>query len=279
MTRRELLALTGQCGATGLVARLAPRAAVFAQQPAIDPWGKGDLIRRSVRPPDYETPVALLDPFITPIQHFFVRSHLPVPPVVDASAWRLEVNGDVASPLSLSVDEIRRMPATTIIMTLECAGNGRALFDPPVAGIQWRKGAVGTARWTGVRMGDLLKRAVVKAGGRFVLMNGGDTPLGTMPDFIRQVAIDKALDPDTIVAYEMNGRPIPPVHGFPLRAIIPGWEGAYSVKWLNALSVSAVESTSFWVATAYRYPIRRVAPGAAWTRRTWHPSQAWSSSL
>jgi hypothetical protein len=155
------------------------------------------------------------------------------------------------------------MPATTITVTLECAGNGRAFFDPPVAGIQWQKGAVGTARWTGVRMADLLKRAGAKPTGRFVVMNGGDSPVGTVPDFVRQAPIDKAMHPDTIVAYEMNGQAIPPVHGFPLRAIIPGWEGAYSVKWLNVLRVSAAEADSFWVATAYRYPVRRIAPGAA----------------
>ena len=107
-------------------------------------------------------------------------------------------------------------------MTLECAGNGRAFFDPPVAGIQWGKGAVGTARWTGVRLADVLKRAGVRSTGRFVLMNGADRPLGTMPDFVRQVPIDKAMHPDTLIAYEMNGQPIPPLHGFPLRAIIPG---------------------------------------------------------
>jgi DMSO/TMAO reductase YedYZ molybdopterin-dependent catalytic subunit len=112
-------------------------------------------------------------------------------------------------------------------------------------------------------MAELLKRAGVKPGGRFVIMSGADSALGTMPDFVRQVPIAKALDPDTLVAFEMNGQPIPAVHGSPLRAIVPGWEGAYSMKWLNSLRVSASESDSFWVATAYRYPVRRVAPGAA----------------
>jgi sulfite oxidase len=263
MTRRELLVLARRLGAVGVAAQLSPGASLLGQLSDSDPWGKAKLIRRSARPPDYESPVSLLDSFITSSEHFYVRSHLPVPTAPNVAAWRLEVGGDVASPLSLSVDEIRKMPATTITMTLECAGNGRALFDPPVAGVQWQKGAVGTARWTGVRMADLLKRAGARATGRFVFMNGADVPLGTMPDFVRQVPIEKALHPDTIVAYEMNGQPIRPVHGFPLRAMIPGWEGAYSMKWLNTLRVSAVESDSFWVATAYRYPVRRVAPGAA----------------
>ena len=269
MHRRKWLALTAQLGAAGLVSRVVPGASLFAQaQPAaaaavVDAWGKGKLIRRSARPPDYETPVALLDSFITPIEHFYVRSHLPVPPILDATAWRLQVGGEVATPLSLSVAELRAMPAATVTMTLECAGNGRAFFDPPVAGIQWQKGAVGTARWTGVRMADLLKRAGARSSGRFAIMNAADRPLGTMPDFIRQIPIDKAMHPDTLIAYDMNGQPIPLVHGFPLRAIVPGWEGAYAIKWLNELTVSAAESDSFWVVTGYRYPTRRVAPGAA----------------
>jgi DMSO/TMAO reductase YedYZ molybdopterin-dependent catalytic subunit len=154
------------------------------------------------------------------------------------------------------------MPAATVTVTLECAGNGRAFFDPPVAGIQWQKGAVGTARWTGVRMADILKRAGVRDTARVVTMNGADRPLGTMPDFVRQVPIAKALDADTLIAYEMNGQPIAPVHGFPLRAIVPGWEGAYAVKWLTTLTVLDTEFDGFWVATGYRYPVKRVSPGA-----------------
>ena len=148
----------------------------------------------------------------------------------------------------MSLDEIRKLPSTTITMTLECAGNGRAFFDPPVAGIQWAKGAVGTARWTGVRLAEVLKRAGAKSTARFVYMNGADRPLGTMPDFVRQLPIEKATHPDTILAYDMNGQPITPLHGFPLRAIVPGWEGAYSIKWLTSLRVADRESDS-WVAT------------------------------
>src|SRR6185436_12704419 len=102
-----------------------------------------------------------------------------------------------------------------------------------------------------------------KSSGRFVVMNGGDLPLGTMPDFVRQLPIDKAMHADTLIAYEMNGEPLPAIHGFPLRAIVPGWEGAYWMKWLASLHVADREHDGFWVATAYRYPVRRVAPGAA----------------
>jgi DMSO/TMAO reductase YedYZ molybdopterin-dependent catalytic subunit len=259
MNRREWLALTSRLG----VAAAAPwaGAAPLLAQPR-DPWGKDALTRLSARPPDYETPVALLDRHITPIEHFYVRCHLPVPASTDPQGWTLRVEGAVATPVSLSMAELRALPAVTTTVTLECAGNGRAFFTPPVAGIQWKKGAVGTARWTGARLADVLARAGAQDAGRFVHMAGADRPLGTMPPFVRQVPMDKARHPDTIVAYEMNGQPIPAVHGGPLRAIVPGWEGAYSMKWLTRLQVSAVESDSFWVATAYRYPVRRVAPGA-----------------
>ncbi|OFW46806.1 MAG: hypothetical protein A3J29_22195 [Acidobacteria bacterium RIFCSPLOWO2_12_FULL_67_14b] len=247
----------------GLVARFAP-ADLFAQAPgAAQRFGKEKLLVRSLRPPDFETPVALLDSFITPIEHFYVRSHLPAPASLDAASWALKIGGEVDAPVSLSIDEIRKLPAVTITMTLECAGNGRSFFDPAVAGIQWEKGAVGTARFTGARMADVLKRAGAKATGKNVEMHAADRPLGTMPAFVRQVPMAKAMHPDTLVAYDMNGQPISAVHGFPLRAIVPGWEGAYSVKWLTALNVLDKDSDSFWVATGYRYPTRRVAPGAA----------------
>jgi len=221
------------------------------------------LMVRSLRPPDYETPVALLDSWLTPVEHFYVRSHMPTPPGLDAATWTLQIEGEVNTPITLNLDELRKMPSATLTTVLECAGNGRAFFDPPVAGIQWGKGAVGNARWTGVRLGDLLKRAGLKSSGLFVTMNGADRGLGSQPDFVRQLPIAKATHPDTLVAYEMNGQPIAPLHGFPLRAIVPGWEGAYSIKWLTTVRVIDREFDGFWVATGYRYPTKHVAPGTA----------------
>src|SRR5687767_2266254 len=196
-TRRDLLGFAARAGSAGLLTRHTSWD-LLAQgaRPAVAP-GKEKLMVRSLRPPDYETPVALLDSWITPVEHFYVRSHLPVPPGLDAKAWTLQVEGDVNTPLSLGLDELRKMPATTVTAVLECAGNGRAFFDPPVAGIQWGKGAVGNARWKGVRMADVLKRAGVKATGRFVIMNAADRPLGTMPDYVRQIPLDKAKPADT----------------------------------------------------------------------------------
>jgi sulfite oxidase len=259
ISRRDLFS---HLAMAAVAARVAP-ADLFAQTPsAAQRYGKDKLIIRSTRPPDFETPVALLDSFITPNDVFYVRSHLPIPQV-DAASWSLKVGGEVNSPVALSLDEIKKLPATTITMTLECAGNGRGFFQPALAGIQWEKGAVGTARFTGVRLSEVLKKVGVKSTGLNVEMHAADRPLGTMPAFVRQVPMAKAMHPDTIIAWDMNGQPIPLPHGSPLRAIIPGWEGAYSVKWLNALNVLAKDSDSFWVATGYRYPNRRVAPGAA----------------
>jgi sulfite oxidase len=260
-TRRQWIDLATRASALGVVAQYAP-GDLWAQAPRVAA-GKEKLLVRSVRPPDYETPVALLDSWITPVEHFYVRQHMPTPVGLDAATWTLQVEGDVDAPVTLTLDELRKMPSATITTVLECAGNGRAFFDPPVAGIQWEKGAVGNARWTGVRMGEVLKRAGVKASGKFVTMNGADRGMGQQPDFVRQVPIDKALHPDTVIAYEMNGQAIHPLHGFPLRAIIPGWEGAYSIKWLTNLRVIDKEFDGFWVATGYRYPTRSVAPGAA----------------
>jgi DMSO/TMAO reductase YedYZ molybdopterin-dependent catalytic subunit len=272
MTRRELIAQAARAAAAGAALTTVPVWARQAPAPMpVDPWGKARLTRLSARPPDYETPVALLNDFITPIEHFYVRSHLPVPAALDAATWTLTVNGLVSTPLSLSVADLRALLQHTVTVTLECAGNGRAFFDPPVAGLQWKKGAVGTARWTGVRLRDILARAGVGPKAAFVHMEGADRPLGTMPAFVRQVPMAKAMHEDTLIALSMNGQPIPPVHGAPLRAIIPGWEGAYAIKWLTRLTVAEASSDSFWVATGYRYPTRRVSPGDAVDARDMAP--------
>lgn len=259
LSRREVIALGAQASAAAALATVWPATAAAQGLP-----GKhASLIARSVRPPDYETPVALLDSFLTPLDAFYVRCHMPVPTQLDEAAWTLAIDGDVATPTTISVAEIKTLPPASVTMTLECAGNGRVYFDPPVAGVQWRKGAVGTAKWTGARLADVLKRAGVKAGSTHVWMASADRPLGSQPPFVRQLALAKATDPDTILAYAMNDQPIPALHGAPLRLIVPGWEGAYSVKWLNKLTVASREHDGFWVATAYRYPVKRVAPGAA----------------
>ena len=258
MTRRELIVGAGQVGAGLALGQLLPEA-VFAQNGV---KGKERLIVRSLRPEDLETPVGLLNTWITPNELFYVRHHAYMP-TVDAGSWKVTIDGEVAQPVTLTLDELKKLPKATVTVTLECAGNGRSFYDPPVAGIQWEKGAVGTARFSGARLADVLKKAGVKPTARYIAMNGADKGVGKQPDFIRNVAIDKALHPDTILAYEMNGEPLPAIHGFPLRAVVPGWEGAYAVKWLNHLQALDKEHEGFFVKTAYRYPRMRVAPGQA----------------
>lgn len=258
ISRRTFLHGAIQAAALGAVPGLAPlgRALQRGGSPP-DPR----LIVRSRSPQDLETPVHLLSDWITPNDLFFVRSHLPTPDV-DAATWTLRVGGSVERPLTLRLDDLQALPRVTVVATLECAGNGRAFFDPAVAGVQWQRGAVGNARWTGVRLSDVLRRAGARPAGQFVLLDGADRPIGTVPDFSRTVPIAKAMHRDTLLAFEMNGVPIPVSHGFPLRAIVPGWEGAYWVKWLTALTVLDSQHDGFFVQTAYRYPRQVVAPGS-----------------
>lgn len=255
-SRRSFIAVTCRACAAGAVYGLWPSNGVSGQADL----AKDRLIVRSARPQDLETPPHLLDTWITPNDLFYVRSHFYTPSI-DEAAWRLVVDGEVEKPLTMTLADLKRAPAT-VVATLECAGNGRAFFDPPVAGVQWQKGAVGTARWTGVRLRDLLRTAGVKASARHLWLDGADTGVGRAPDFVRNLPIDKALDADTLLAYEMNGQALPVPHGFPLRAIVPGWEGAYSVKWLTHIRVSDREHDGAFVQGGYRYPRQPVRPGA-----------------
>jgi DMSO/TMAO reductase YedYZ molybdopterin-dependent catalytic subunit len=223
---------------------------------------KRDMLVRSVRPEDLEMPLSGFSDYLTPVEHFFVRTHVYVP-TVDLSQWRLSVGGSVATPLTLTMDDLRKLPAAELIGVLECAGNGRAFYQPPVPGLQWGQGAVGNARWRGVRLADVLKRAGVQPSAREILFDGADVPLGTMPDFQRSLPLAKALDANTLLAYQMNGETLPVKHGFPLRVVAPGWAGDSWVKWITSIRVLDQESDGFWMKTAYRHPDRPVAPGAS----------------
>jgi DMSO/TMAO reductase YedYZ molybdopterin-dependent catalytic subunit len=257
--RRLFLARAWQVGLAAGVSRVMPwDSDVLAQGAA---FAERRLVR-SARPQDIETPVVLLDSWVTPNDLFYVRSHLYTP-TVNPESWALSVDGDVERPLTLRLADLKQLPRVSMPVTLECAGNGRAFFEPPVAGVQWERGAVGNARWTGVRLADVLKQAGAKTSGKFVWLDGADRPMGKVPDFVRQLPVEKAMHADTILVYEMNGEPLPVANGFPLRAIVPGWEAAYSVKWLTHIQVSDHEHDGFFVQTAYRYPRMRVAPGAA----------------
>ena len=220
------------------------------------------MIVRSPQPADLEMPLDGFTEWITPIDRFFVRCHT-ITPRVNLSDWSLKIDGVVDRPLTLTLEDIKKLPRVEMVSVLECAGNGRAFYQPRVAGTQWEYGSVGNGRWAGVRLRDVLQKAGVKDTAKVVLCDGADVPLGKMPDFQRTLPLAKALDPDTLLAYEMNGQPLPVEHGFPLRVIAPGWAGDSWVKWLQHIEVLDHEFDGFWMTTAYRHPPNHVAPGTA----------------
>jgi DMSO/TMAO reductase YedYZ molybdopterin-dependent catalytic subunit len=230
-------------------------------QPALERT-KRDMVVRSARPQDLEMPLSGFSDYITPLDHFFVRTHVYTPRVT-TNEWRLTVDGAVATPLTLTMDDVRRLPAVELVSVLECAGNGRGFYEPSVPGLQWANGAVGNGRWRGVRLADVLKQAGVNASAKEILFGGADVPIGTMPDFQRSIPVAKALDADTLLAYEMNGETLPVQHGFPLRVVAPGWAGDCWIKWLTSISILDNEHDGFWMARAYRHPGRPVEPGTA----------------
>ena len=223
------------------------------------------MIERTSRPINEEALLGVFTERITPVESFFVRNHFDVSSVSNA-AYSLVVDGLVAQPLTLSLADLQKMPQVTVEAVLQCAGNGRALFRPRVPGVQWQRGAVGNARWTGVRLKEILARAgvAVSAGPRFVQLQGHERPIfDQTPPFIRAIPFDKAVHDDTIVALTMNDAPLPLVHGAPARLIVPGWVGDDWMKWLAHVSVVNAEPSAFFYATAYRFPTEPIAPGAA----------------
>ena len=240
----------------------ASAAALFSRTVRSADEQRGGMITLSPRPTDLEMPVDGFVDEITPVEHFFVRSHTYIPEVRERD-WKLVVDGLVERPLTLSLTDLKRFPRSELVGVLECAGNGRSFYSPTVAGAQWRFGSVGNARWSGVCLRDVLQKAGLKSGAAQLLMDGADVPLGTMPDFQRTLPINKGLHEDTLLAFEMNGKPLTAQHGFPLRVIAPGWAGDSWTKWLQHIEVLDHEFDGFWMKTAYRHPKSPVAPGTA----------------
>jgi sulfite oxidase len=224
--------------------------------------GKEGMILRSRRFLDLEMPPEFFDTWITPVPHFFVRNHMHEPDTLDEHTWRLTVGGEVDTPLTFSLSELAKLQPHSVTNTLECAGNGRAFQQPHVPGVQWLKGAVGTARFSGPRLRDLLQRARVKPTGKHVMFRGVDGVPGKVPPFIRSIPIEKAMDSDTLVATHMNKAPLTKHHGFPARALVPGWMGAASCKWLAEIKVLDKEFDGNFMKPGYRMPNHPVAPGA-----------------
>jgi DMSO/TMAO reductase YedYZ molybdopterin-dependent catalytic subunit len=220
--------------------------------------GKRPLIRLSYRPPNFETPLAVFTDTITPNDAFFVRYHLADIPEVDAATWRLKVGGDgAATAAEYSLDQLRSgFEQVELVAVCQCAGNRRGLSNPHVQGIEWGYGAMGNARWKGVRLRDVLTKAGIKPDAVEVVFDGADKPiLSKTPDFVKSLPTAKAMDENTLIAFEMNGQPLPHWNGFPARLIVPGWAGTYWMKHLVTVDAVTKPSTNFWMATAYRIPL------------------------
>ena len=234
---------------------------------------KRALIRLTSRPPQLETPFAVFnDGAITPNDAFFVRYHLagspPARELLTADAFRVQVLGRVKTPLKLSVEELRaQFEPVEVVAVNQCSGNSRGFFQPRVPGGQSANGAMGNAKWKGVRLKDVLEKAGLTEGAKQVLFNGLDTPPAPkVPDFIKALDVEQALDPDILIAFEMNGEPLPWLNGFPLRLVVPGHYGTYWVKHLHEITVVDEQFKGFWMDPAYRIPdteCAAIAPGTA----------------
>ncbi len=239
------------------------------ERPLVKYPQKRPLIRLTSRPPQLETPFSVFNEgIITPNDAFFVRYHLPnLPLEIDAEKFRIAVKGKVATPLSLAVADLKQQfePAEVVAVN-QCSGNSRGFFQPRVPGGQLGHGAMGNARWRGARLKDVLEKAGVAAGAKQVSFDGLDTPaIEKTPDFVKALDIDHALDGELLLAYEMNGEPLPMLNGYPLRLVVPGYYGTYWVKHLHEINVLDEVFSGFWMGTAYRIPDTAgacVMPGA-----------------
>jgi DMSO/TMAO reductase YedYZ molybdopterin-dependent catalytic subunit len=227
----------------------------------------GGLIVRQSDPLNLESPFGALDSFITRNEDFFVRCHFSIPEI-PRDHWRLKIGGEVQRPVEFKWDDLRAMPETTVTATIECAGNGRVFLTPKVDGAQWERGAVGNAVWTGVRLAEVFQRAGLRMSAREVILSGADRGViesapkpGGEIHYARSLPVAKASH-DVLLAWQMNGKELTPAHGFPLRAIVPGWYGMASVKWLSEITAIASPFHGYYQSVDYAY----------WHRETGEPS-------
>lgn len=279
MDRRCFLAsgAVGLAGWTGgmLVSRAEETARLpfdNGERPLVKYPQKRPLLRHTARPPQLETPFPVFNEgLLTPNDAFFVRYHLAGSPpprtVLDPETFRLQVRGTVKSPLTLSLEDLqRRFETVEVVAVNQCSGNSRGFFQPRVPGGQSGNGNMGCARWRGVRLADVLKASNLLPQSRQVLFDGLDRPLvASVPDFVKALDVDQALDPEVLLAWEMNGEPLPWLNGYPLRLVVPGHYGTYWVKHLHSIQVVDATYSGFWMNPAYRIPddpCAHVAPGS-----------------
>ena len=229
---------------------------------------KEGLALLNARPINMETPAHLLDDAITPANRLFVRNNGIVPDYEEhpAENWTITIDGEVDKPLTLSIADLKRdFEVVTKQLWIECGGNGRKFYEPGASGNQWSLGAIGCPQWTGVRLRDVLKKAGVKDSAVYTAHHSVDMHLSGDPEkapISRGVPIAKALEEDSIIAFEMNGEPLPVLNGFPLRLVVPGWPGSCSQKWLKRIEIrDQIHDGPKMTGTAYRMPAYPVSPG------------------
>lgn len=214
-------------------------------------------IVRSEAPLNLETPFEQLDGFITPTKSFYIRTHFPIPRI-DRNEWYLRIEGEVEKPFEIDYEQLLELKSSKIPATLECAGNNRSFLEPKVKGVQWGLGAVGNAEWTGVPLSILLSRAGIKSSAREIIFEGADrgilddpkSPRGEI-HFARSIPLNKAAD--VLLAYKMNNAELPPEHGFPVRAIVPGWFAVASIKWLQRIIVTDKPFNGYYQTLDYAF--------------------------
>jgi DMSO/TMAO reductase YedYZ molybdopterin-dependent catalytic subunit len=272
LTRRALIAGAGGAAlAAPAVAKLAASGMIdlgLPGGPSLRPLtpafpGKGEMIVQRIRPPLLETPMSVFNEgTITPNDRMFVRWNWDMPTAIKAGEHRVAVGGAVTKAVSLTLDDIASAgEPIEVVAVNQCAGNGRGLSDPRVTGTQWGNGAMGCAKWTGVRLKDVLAKAGVAPGATRVRFAGLDVPLTDgAPQFIKSIPMEIAMRDDVLVAWGMNDEPLSILHGFPLRIVVPGWFSTYWVKMLATIEVLTGEDDSYYVAKSYRMPAQPITP-------------------
>src|SRR5215469_5223772 len=268
ITRRHLLGTAGAGAALAMSGSRLATAAGAALTPGVPEGvgtvatmealpGKKPLIKLSYRPPNYESPLETFRTAITPNDEFFVRYHLADIPTVDVQTYKIAVGGDgIDSPVEISFDDLKKMPTVEVVAVNQCSGNRRGLSKPHVVGVEWGYGAMGCARWKGVRLKDVLDKVSLKKEAIEIVFNGADGPVVPQtPDFIKSIPVWKALEDSTLLAYEMNGQALPHFNGFPARIVVPGWTGTYWVKHLTSINAATKPESNFWMSSAYRVPV------------------------
>ena len=267
LARRQLL----QAGALGLGSALLARSALAANTVHLPlPGGpderrltqafpqKGTMILQRTRPPLLETPFSVYDQgVLTPVNEFYVRWHwADIPTHMDPKTHTVTVGGHVDKELKFTVfDLMRKFKHVELVAVNQCSGNSRGYFQPRVAGGEWSNGAMGNARWVGVRLKDVLDAAGVKPGAVQVQFEGSERPvIPTAPNLKKSLNVDHARDGEVMIAWEMNGQSLPLLNGFPFRLVVPGWYATYWTKMLQHITVLDHEDTNFWMHPAYTIP-------------------------